>query len=331
MPAVLQHSTFQTEHPISVPECSVSAGVQSTRPGLAVQVTDNPSPGGPGRADLKALKEEFMLLANHELRTPATIVSAALEMLAEVQADNLTPIQKKFLRQAREGMQRLNAQLETLNNILACSAPVPDLHLGEFSCQHLLETVAREAEPHLKQRGQRLEISGAGKQKMKGDLLKLKNTLLELVSNASKNSPDGSSIAIKIRPGNEQVRIEVVDQARPIPEEAWPEIFQPFYQLGDLSKHHSSKFDFEGGGPGLGLYLCQKVVKAHGGSIRGHHNRTGRGNTFVVTLPAGVFSHPAEQSAPVSAKNLNILNIFERNRQKHVSAKVEPITMVYLK
>ncbi|MCB0293943.1 MAG: GHKL domain-containing protein, partial [Calditrichaeota bacterium] len=106
-----------------------------------------------------------------------------------------------------------------------------------------------------------------------------------LLSNAIKYTPDGGHIRICARETDGQVLIAVRDNGIGIPDGELENIFKDFYQLSDARNHHSSKYEFLGGGAGLGLSLCRSIVKAHLGDIWAESEGQYLGSTFFVRLP----------------------------------------------
>jgi two-component system NtrC family sensor kinase len=116
----------------------------------------------------------------------------------------------------------------------------------------------------------------------------IKQVLLNLLLNAQQAMPDGGTIAVSTRVSHgadpeflmsDSVHIQIRDTGKGIPEEYLPHIFEPFFSTKDEK------------GTGLGLWVSQGIVQAHGGSIK-LRSREGRGTTFSVALPIG---GPSEQ------------------------------------
>lgn len=113
--------------------------------------------------------------------------------------------------------------------------------------------------------------------KIATDSLRIEQILLNLLSNASKFTPDSSSISLSVNKKGDFMLIEVRDSGLCIPPEEQHEIFQPYYR---------NKIDSEKDTPGigLGLALCKHLVELHGGKIW-VESEQGKGNTFVLALP----------------------------------------------
>ena len=112
---------------------------------------------------------------------------------------------------------------------------------------------------------------------MRGDRLRLKQLLLNLVDNAVKYTPAGGRILLAGDHEESWTRVRVEDSGIGIPPEALPHIFDRFYRVDKARSLHDT-------GGGLGLSICQWIAQAHGGQIT-VQSRSGYGSTFIVALP----------------------------------------------
>jgi len=124
---------------------------------------------------------------------------------------------------------------------------------------------------------------------MFADTERIQQVLVNVLSNAIKYTPNGGKIIVdgRILPGFVEVLIK--DNGIGISEDDQIRIFEKFSALGDVSLHSSSKINFKGGGPGLGLPIAKGILEAHGGSIwvesEGYNEDTLPGSTFHLLLP----------------------------------------------
>ena len=98
--------------------------------------------------------------------------------------------------------------------------------------------------------------------------------LVNLISNASKYSPEGSSIIVNVTPDKDLVNVEVIDKGIGIDMEMLPDIFKKF-----------SRIDNNVAGYGLGLYISDQIIQKHGGTM-GVESEKGKGSVFWFTIPA---------------------------------------------
>jgi signal transduction histidine kinase len=109
-----------------------------------------------------------------------------------------------------------------------------------------------------------------------GDPARLEGVVHNLLSNAVKYSPEGGRVEVRVAQQAAEVVLEVRDQGIGIPADAQAQLFEPFYRAGNVSPQSS--------GFGIGLYVVQEIVKAHGGTVE-VTSRPGEGTTFTIRLP----------------------------------------------
>ncbi|NMP24311.1 sensor histidine kinase [Sulfobacillus harzensis] len=133
-------------------------------------------------------------------------------------------------------------------------------------------TLTREAHPD-----RRFEVHySAWEPILQGDPLRLEAVIRNLVDNAVKYSPSGSTIRIELAPHTEGLHLRVADEGLGIPSHDLPRVFDGFFRGSNLPATQ--------GGMGLGLYLCRQIIERHGGRIWAE-SQEGRGTTFHVVLP----------------------------------------------
>lgn len=233
---------------------------------------------------LDELKNRFMLIASHELRTPATIITGSLELLS-MQEEEFSEYQQNILRNALKGAFRLNEIIESFFTALRLEKDPDRLNKSHFDVQEMIQLLINRFEPHLKTRRLELQTRIEERLSLEADRGKLYLVFDNLLSNAIKYTPDGGKIVIGGYRKDQQVIIYFQDNGIGIPSEELERIFDTFYQLEDLKFHHSSRFEFLGGGAGLGLALCRRIVEAHRGRIWVESAGDGQGSTFFISLP----------------------------------------------
>ncbi len=226
---------------------------------------------------LEVMRSEFVSTVSHELRTPlAAIYGAAMTLqrpdmrLGEVQRESLLGvIANEADRLAR-----------TVNDILWASRIDTDqVRVAIESCDpaELAEAVVRAQHAHLPEAVE-LELSiPEFLPSVAADPDKVRQVLGNLVENAVKYSPDGGRIEVKLVSTGSTVRFSVSDEGLGIPGPEQRRIFEKFYRLDPQMTRGV-------GGTGLGLYICQELVRRMGGRIWVESDRP-RGSTFHVELP----------------------------------------------
>jgi two-component system sensor histidine kinase VicK len=115
--------------------------------------------------------------------------------------------------------------------------------------------------------------------RIKADKTKIYQLMSNLIENGIKFTPEGGMVKMELSAGNGEATFMVSDNGPGIPEADLPYVFNRFYRV-DKARTESAQR-----GSGLGLYICRKIVEAHGGSIAVAANEA-RGVTFTVKLPA---------------------------------------------
>lgn len=227
--------------------------------------------------ELNTSKDEFIALASHQLRTPATGVKQYLGMILEGYAGEVSPSQEEFLRQAYRSNER---QLNTINDLLQIAqinAGKIILNTQECDVVALLKAVADEQQSNLKRRRHTLTLSAPQTAVVWADPLRMRMVLDNLVDNASKYSHEHTRIIVTVRFLDSTIEISVADQGVGIDEADFAKLFQKFSRI-------DNPLSLVVGGNGLGLYMVKKLVDAHGGAIE-VASTIGKGTTFTLRLP----------------------------------------------
>jgi signal transduction histidine kinase len=231
----------------------------------------------------RAEREELLAVVSHELRTPVTVISGYSRLLLSEEVGPLTPEQRKFLEESGKSCRRLDAFIEKLLVASEAARGAEVLEVGRAPLAPVLHGTAELFHPLLEENDLRLSLDLASDaSEARFDRVRLEQVLTNLVGNAVKFTPAGGQIEIATRaldaPANRWVRrwveIRVSDDGPGIPPGDRARVLEPYVQLGGRS----------GGGLGLGLAICKRLVEAHGGQIR-LEERLGGGCSVRFTLP----------------------------------------------
>ena len=234
--------------------------------------------------ELHQLKDKFLAITSHELRTPVSNIKSFAEFLME-DRDLSEEEREEFLGILKRNLDELEAVVEDMHAIMAAESGGLALSLEPHNVNESAERVVSELRDAATSRQQTLELDLAPQMPtIPADALRLRRALRELVQNAIKFTPDGGRIVVRTRQREDEVVIEVEDNGIGIPEVERERIFEKFYEVENSLYHTSSKTAFKGGGIGLGLNIARTIVEAHGGKIE-LDSEEGKGSTFRIVLP----------------------------------------------
>jgi signal transduction histidine kinase len=226
------------------------------------------------------LKRAFIKVASHELRTPLTIVCG----LAELAASSGQPMQA-WLEQIQQASQRLRSRVDQMVEFLQSETFAWTLATRDVDFATLVNGAADEVRGFASRRKQRLVVDvqdGSGT--LRVDAEKIHDSLVQLLVNAVKFTPDEGTITLSTRRTDAAAVITVQDSGTGIEPECLPHVFDPFFTRFDVSRHCSGTFEFNRRGLGLGLAVAKAFVEMHGGRL-GIESVVGRGTTVTITLP----------------------------------------------
>ena len=233
-------------------------------------------------------KSEFLANMSHEIRTPMNGVLGMAQLLGFTE---LTPRQQEYLDCIRSSGKSLLALINDVLDLSKIEAGKVELEYLDFSLQYAIQDVVNTQLSAIHQKHLDLTVTLADDlpEIVKGDQLRFKQVLLNLLNNAIKFTPSGS---ISITAGlleqqqfSTLVRVEVRDTGIGMSPEVQQRIFEPFTQA-DSSTTRSY------GGTGLGLNICRELARLMGGGIT-VESSPGQGSSFFLDLPFGVGSAAA--------------------------------------
>ena len=225
---------------------------------------------------LGALKDEFLATLSHELRTPLNVILGWAQILRARQDDDM------LLKgvQVIERNARLQAQL--IGDLLDMSRIVSGhvrLELQRVDPWTVVEAAVEAARPAAF--AKRIEMSthvDHQGEPVWADPARLQQVMWNLLSNATKFTPEGGRIDVSLRARAGRLVTEVADSGAGITADFLPFVFDRFRQAdASTSRRH--------GGLGLGLAIAKQLVELHGGTVAAYSEGEGRGTRFVVTLP----------------------------------------------
>ena len=228
--------------------------------------------------ELNKTKDEFISLASHQLRTPATGVKQYVGMVLEGMAGDVSEPQKKLLEKAYESNERQLAIVSDLLKVAQVDAGKVHIKPKDTDLVDLIADIIKEQKGTYKSRHQVLRFNTlASDSVVHVDPGKMRMVFENLIDNASKYSDPGETVMVSVCDDDTMVRVDVEDSGVGVSEEDSKRLFQKFSRIhNNLSDHV--------GGSGLGLYWAKKIVDLHDGTIK-VTSVVNEGSTFSVYLP----------------------------------------------
>jgi PAS domain S-box-containing protein len=226
--------------------------------------------------ELEKMKQEFIAMITHDLRSPLTSVQGVLLLMQKGVLGQLNEQGEQMTRRVQNECERL---IRLLNDMLQ----VHKMELGNFDLECApvdLSITVKDAVENVRALASDKEISmqlHLENSLCMADEQRIMQVMMNLLSNAIKYAPERSCVQVSMNGDPQQAFITVEDQGRGIPEEKVDLIFEKF---GLVDPDDAKKR----GGTGLGLAICKAIVTQHGGQI-GVHSTIGKGSKFWFTVP----------------------------------------------
>jgi GAF domain-containing protein len=222
-------------------------------------------------------KSEFLANMSHELRTPLNAIIGFSEVLTERMFGELNEKQEEYLKDIYASGQHLLSLINDILDLSKIEAGRMELELTDFDLPQGISNALTLVRGRAGRRGIALhEAVDPRLGQIRGDERKIKQVLLNLLSNALKFTSDGGRVEVRASLVDGKAEISVTDTGVGIAPEDQEAVFEEFRQVGTADKKVE--------GTGLGLTLSRKFIELHGGRIwvRSH---VGQGSTFIFTLP----------------------------------------------
>jgi GAF domain-containing protein len=222
-------------------------------------------------------KSEFLANMSHELRTPLNAIIGFSEVLTERMFGELNEKQEEYLKDIYASGQHLLSLINDILDLSKIEAGRMELELTDFDLPQAIENALMLVRDRAARRS--IALHHAVDERLgqiRGDQRKIKQVLLNLLSNALKFTPEGGRVDVQARLVDGRAEISVTDTGVGIAPEDQEAVFEEFRQVGTADKKVE--------GTGLGLTLSRKLIELHGGRIW-VQSQVGVGSTFTFTLP----------------------------------------------
>ena len=225
---------------------------------------------------LNEQKNEFLSVAGHELKTPLTILRAYTQMALRSECSEATLAHLKKVDTQAQKLQTMILQLLDISKIEKGNA---DYNLEKTDLELYLTDMSDLIRQLVPSHELIIEMNH-GQVSLDIDRLRMEQVIMNLVGNAAKYSPAGRQIKLTTAViGNGELQISVEDQGIGMSDEELLKVFAKFYRVSDVTRLYN--------GLGMGLYICSKIIKDHGGRIW-VESVHGKSSTFHFTIPVPV-------------------------------------------
>ena len=263
--------------------------------------------------EVDQLKSQFLANMSHELRTPLNSIIGFSRVILKGIDGPVSEMQQQDLTAIYNSGQHLLGLINDVLDLARIEAGKMELNFEEVHLAEMTTSVMSTAKGLIKEKPiQLLQRIPADMPAVRGDTMRVRQVLLNLISNASKFTDEGS-ITVETRvqkgpTGKMEALINVIDTGPGISEEDQEKLFKAFSQVDGSATRKS-------GGSGLGLSICANLVQLHNGLI-GVHSENGKGSTFWFTLP---LYHQPEEEIPAGTKIIlaidddpQVISLYER-------------------
>jgi signal transduction histidine kinase len=231
--------------------------------------------------DLDKLKDEFVSVASHELRTPMTSIKSYLWMALDGRGGAITEKQKYYLDRAYDSTDRLIKLVNDMLNVSRIESGRINIQAQSTDIAKLIDDVVGEIKPRADELGLSLIYEPSAKlPEVLADPDKIKEVIINLIGNSLKFTPSGGKIRIWSEKQGELVVTSVVDNGEGIEKADQERLFQKFGLIG--SSYVTNKASTQG--TGLGLYICRSIIELLKGRIWVESAGKGKGATFRFSL-----------------------------------------------
>ena len=194
---------------------------------------------------------------SHELRSPLARLSVALELARQ----RTGPDAQGVLDRISLESERMNELIGNLTTIARLDSGANTLRKVKVPLEALVEEVCRDADFEAQARNCRVECEILDELPVSGDAALLRSAVENVVRNATRYTPDGTTVNVRAERSGVEAAVNVRDRGAGVPSEELDKIFRPFYRIDDARGRST-------GGVGLGLAITEQAVRLHGGSVK---------------------------------------------------------------
>jgi len=230
--------------------------------------------------ELDKLKDDFVSMASHELRTPMTAIKSYLWMALNKKKQDLTPDLNRYIFRAFHSTERLINLVNDMLNISRIESGRIALNLAEVNPVELVHEVVDEVIPKATELSLNVKVIDKQVSRVLCDRDKIHEVIINLIGNSLKFTKSGGSISITFEEKAPFIYISVTDTGVGLAKVDMDRLFKKFSMI-----EHSYTAASASGGTGLGLYISKSIVVLHKGDITAYSPGREKGSTFTLSLP----------------------------------------------
>lgn len=225
------------------------------------------------------IKPDYLFITSHQLRTPLSAIKWVLEILLKGQAGRLTRKQRELIFSVYKANERTIVLVNDLLKVAMLEEGKIFLNYQKVDLYSIINDVLWELKPQQKSKQITIEFHKVKNLKplVPVDPLQFHQALANIISNAIKYSPTKSKVTLTVKKDQKQIIFACRDQGLGIAKDEQSRIFTKFFRSSKIEKQKIP-------GSGLGLYIAQKIIKAHHGKIW-FVSQKNKGTTFFISLP----------------------------------------------
>jgi two-component system, OmpR family, sensor histidine kinase CpxA len=193
---------------------------------------------------------------SHELRSPLARLNVALEIAKQKAGGESEPLLERIETESN----RLNDMISRLLTLSRLESGAVDVDRVRVDLAELVRDVAADAEFEAQAKGKFVQVLSADACNVEGSEDLLRSAIENVLRNAIRYTPDRSVVEVSLAANNGKAVLKVVDKGGGVPEDELPNLFRPFYRIGESRERRT-------GGSGLGLAIAERAIKAHKGTI----------------------------------------------------------------
>lgn len=226
------------------------------------------------RREIERRKDDFLSIASHELKTPLTTIKGYVAMMDRLMPENSSDKFKSVVEKTGIYIDRLNNLISELLDVSRIQTGNIELHKKPFDFDktvlEAVENIQSATKSHT------IVVKGTTGVEYLGDESHIIQVINNLLSNAIKYAPQTSEVLVHLGLVSNYLKVSVTDYGMGIGPEDQKKIFERFFRVGEIQERFP--------GMGIGLYICDQIIKNHGGSLWVDSEK-GKGSTFSFTLP----------------------------------------------